>query len=173
VVSAYAWQYAFASDSGFVNSWFNTKTDWFGGHNTSLFVICLSEIWKTTPFMSLLLLAGLSQVPNELQEAARVDGATFWQRLWRVTLPNMRAAMLVAVLFRVLDAFRIFDNVFIMTAGAQGTETVSFLTYRQTISRVEIGLGSAVSVLLFLCVVVICIVFVKGFRTDLSRVRGD
>jgi multiple sugar transport system permease protein len=172
VVSAYAWQYAFASDSGFVNAWFNISQDWFGERASALFVICLSEIWKTTPFMSLLLLAGLAQVPGELQEAAMVDGATWGQRLRRVTLPNMQAAIMVALLFRVVDAFRIFDNVFIMTAGAEGTETVSILAYRQTISRTEIGLGSAVSVLLFLSVVLICVIFIKGFRTDLARVRG-
>jgi multiple sugar transport system permease protein len=172
VVSAYAWYYAFAPSSGFVNSWFNTDRDWFGQRWSSLVVICLSEIWKTTPFMSLLLLAGLAQVPEDMQEAAMVDGATWWQRMWKVTLPNMKAAIMVALLFRALDAFRIFDNVFIMTQGANGTETVSLLAYRQTISRTEIGLGSAVSVLLFLCVVLICFIFIKGFRTDLSRVRG-
>jgi multiple sugar transport system permease protein len=172
VVSAYAWQYAFASDSGFINSWFDTSQDWFGNRASALFVICLSEIWKTTPFMSLLLLAGLAQVPGELQEAAMVDGATWWQRLRRVTLPNMQGAIMVALLFRVVDAFRIFDNVFIMTAGAEGTETVSILAYRQTISRTELGLGSAVSVLLFLSVVLICTIFIKLFRTDLARVRG-
>ena len=80
---------------------------------------------------------------------------------------------MVAVLFRTLDAFRIFDNIYVMTGGAQGTESVSFLAYRQTISRTEIGLGSAVSVLLFLCVIVICFIFIKGFRADLSAVRGD
>jgi multiple sugar transport system permease protein len=169
VVSAYAWQYAFAPNSGFIDP----ERDWFGQRWTSLFVICLSEIWKTTPFMSLLLLAGLAQVPHDMQEAAMVDGATWWQRLWRVTLPNMKAAIMVALLFRTLDAFRIFDNVFVMTQGANGTETVSLLAYRQTISRTEIGLGSAVSVLLFLCVVLICFIFIKGFRTDLSKVRGS
>jgi len=133
----------------------------------------LAEIWKTTPFISLLLLAGLAQVPDSLQEAARVDGASAWQRLWKVTLPNMKAAIMVALLFRTLDAFRIFDSVFIMTGGANGTETVSFLAYRQTISRVEIGLGSAVSVLLFLSVVLIAVSFIKLFKVDLSSARGE
>ncbi|MGL5857359.1 MAG: carbohydrate ABC transporter permease [Angustibacter sp.] len=179
VVSAFAWQFAFATDTGFVNRWFaflpwvGEQTDWFGGFWSSLAVICASEIWKTTPFISLLLLAGLAQVPRELQEAAQVDGATRWQRMYKVTIPNMKAAIMVAVLFRTLDAFRIFDNVFVMTAGAQGTETVSFLAYRQTITRVEIGLGSALSVLLFLCVVVISVGFVKGFRIDLAQARGE
>jgi multiple sugar transport system permease protein len=179
VVSAFAWQFAFANDTGFVNQWFawlpgiTTTTDWFGQFGTSIAVICMSEIWKTTPFISLLLLAGLAQVPEDMQEAAQVDGATWFQRLYKVTIPNMKAAIMVAVLFRTLDAFRIFDNVFIMTAGAQGTETVSLLAYRQTITRVEIGLGSAVSVLLFLCVVLISVGFVKLFRIDLSQARGE
>lgn len=179
VVSAFAWQFAFDLTSGFVNTWFawlpgiSADTDWFGGTGTSLLVICLAEIWKTTPFISLLLLAGLAQVPDVLQEAAQVDGATWWQRMWKVTIPNMKAAIMVALLFRTLDAFRVFDSVFVMTAGANGTETVSFLAYRQTIARLEIGLGSAVSVLLFLSVVLIAFGFIKGFKVDLSQARGE
>lgn len=179
VVSAFAWQYAFDIDSGFVNSWFSwlpgidETTNWFGSFWPSIAVICASEIWKTTPFISLLLLAGLAQVPEDLQEAAKVDGATWWQRMYKVTIPNMKAAIMVALLFRTLDAFRIFDNVFIMTQGANGTEVVSFLAYRQTISRLEIGLGSAVSVLLFLCVVLISFAFIKLFKVDLASARGE
>jgi multiple sugar transport system permease protein len=179
VVSAFSWAFAFNITTGFVNKWFawlpgvGADTDWFGDKWTSLLVICLSEIWKTTPFISLLLLAGLAQVPDVLQEAAMVDGATWWQRMWRVTIPNMKAAIMVALLFRSLDAFRIFDSIFVMTAGANGTESVSFLAYRQTIARVEIGLGSAVSVLLFLCVVLIAFAFIKGFKIDLAQARGE
>jgi multiple sugar transport system permease protein len=173
VVSAFAWRYAFALDSGFVNDWLSLGDfSWFGDRWSSLFVISLSEIWKTTPFISLLLLAGLAQVPDVLQEASQVDGATWWQRLRRVTLPNMKAAILIAVLFRTLDAYRLFDNVFVMTSGAQGTETVSFLAYRQMISRTALGLGSALSVLLFLSVLLIAAVFIKGFKVDLAQVRG-
>ncbi|GAA2640728.1 sugar ABC transporter permease [Dactylosporangium fulvum] len=174
VVSAFAWRYAFALDSGFVDNWLHLGTfDWFGNRWSAIAVICLSEIWKTTPFISLLLLAGLAQVPETLHEVASVDGATFWQRLFKVTIPNMKPAIMVALLFRTLDAWRIFDNVFVTTAGAQGTETLSFLTYRQSVTRVALGIGSAVSVLLFLSVVLIAFVFVKGFRTDLGSVRGD
>ncbi|WP_116949888.1 carbohydrate ABC transporter permease [Jiangella endophytica] len=179
VVSAFAWFYAFNIGSGFVNAWFDwvpgisADTNWFGEFGTSVTVIIASEIWKTTPFISLLLLAGLAQVPEDLQEAAKVDGATWWQRLYKVTVPNMKAAIMVALLFRTLDAFRIFDNVFIMTQGANNTEVVSFLAYRQTISRLEIGLGSAVSVLLFLCVVLISFLFIKLFKVDLASARGE
>jgi multiple sugar transport system permease protein len=174
VVSAFVWRYAFQLDSGFVNQWFGLDDfNWFGDRWSSLFVITLSEIWKTTPFISLLLLAGLVQVPEDMLEAAKVDGANAWQRLWKVVIPNMKAAIMVAVLFRTLDAWRIFDNPFIMTGGANDTETLSFLAYRQNVTLVNLGAGSAVSVLLFLTVVVIAFVFIKGFRTDLSQVRGD
>jgi multiple sugar transport system permease protein len=173
VVSAYAWQYAFAPDSGFVNSWLGITQDWFGERASALFVICMSEIWKTTPFISLLLLAGLAQIPQSLEQAAKVDGASWWQRFWLVTVPNMQGAILVAVLFRAVDAFRIFDNVFIMTAGAERTESLSILAYRQTISRAEIGMGSAISVLLFLSVLLICLVFIKLLRTPVGKVRGE
>jgi trehalose/maltose transport system permease protein len=174
VVSAFVWRYAFQLDSGFVNQWFGLGDfNWFGERWSSLFVITLSEIWKTTPFISLLLLAGLVQIPEELQEAAKVDGATAWQRLWKVVLPNMKAAIMVAVLFRTLDAWRIFDNPFVMTSGANNTETLSFLAYRQNVTLVNLGAGSAVSVLLFATVVLIAFVFIKVFRTDLSQVRGD
>lgn len=178
VVSAFAWFYAFDINSGFVNHWFNwvpgisTDLNWFAGQWTSLFVIVASEVWKTTPFISLLLLAGLAQVPGELEEAAKVDGATGWQVFRKVIIPNMKAAIMVAVLFRALDAFRIFDNVFVMTKGANGTEVLSLLAYRTSIGRLEIGLGSAVSVLLFLCVVIICFIAVKGFKVDLAGARG-
>jgi multiple sugar transport system permease protein len=174
VVSAFVWRYAFQLDSGFINQWLGLGDfNWFGSRWASLFVITLSEIWKTTPFISLLLLAGLVQVPGELQEAATVDGATAWQRLWKITLPNMKAAIMVALLFRTLDAWRIFDNPFVMTTGANNTETLSFLAYRQNVSLVNLGAGSAVSVLLFLTVVLIAFVFIKGFRTNLGQVKGE
>lgn len=179
VVSAFAWFYAFDISSGFINQWFDwvpgigPDLNWFAGTGTSLFVIIASEIWKTTPFISLLLLAGLSQVPGELEEAAKVDGATPWQVLDRVILPNMKAAIMVAVLFRALDAFRIFDNVFIMTNGAYNTEVLSLLAYKTSISRLEIGLGSAISVLLFLCVIGICVAAIKLFKVDLAGARGE
>ena len=174
VVAAYAWQYAFALDSGFVNRWFGLGDKaWFADRWSALFVIILAEVWKTTPFISLLLLAGLAQVPEELQEAAKVDGATAWQRLRRVTIPNMVPTIMVALLFRTLDAYRIFDTIFIMTGGAEKTESVSILTYRQSVTRTALGLGSTLSVLLFLSVALIALLYLKGFKVDLSRVRGD
>lgn len=176
VVSAFAWQFAFSLNNGFVNSWvpfIEDNFNWFGDHWPAMFAIMVSEIWKTTPFMALLLLAGLSQVSEDMLEAAKVDGATWWQRLTKVILPNMRAAIMVAVLFRALDAYRIFDNIFVMTKGAQDTESVSFLTYRQSIEQVQLGLGSALSVLLFLSVLLLAWGIVKVFRVDLAQARGE
>jgi multiple sugar transport system permease protein len=176
VVSAFAWQFAFSINNGFINQWLPFVSDdynWFGSHWPAMFAICASEIWKTTPFMALLLLAGLSQISEDMLEAAKVDGATWWQRLWRVIIPNMKAAIMVAVLFRALDAFRIFDNIFIMTRGAQNTESVSFLTYRQVIEQFELGVGSALSILLFLSVLILAYGLVKIFGVDLARARGE
>ena len=176
VVSAFAWQFAFSLNNGFVNGWLpfvGEDFNWFGGHWSAMFAIMASEIWKTTPFMSLLLLAGLSQVSEDMLEAAKVDGATWWQRLWKVILPNMRAAIMVAVLFRALDAFRIFDNIFVMTKGAEGTESSSFLTYRQVIEQFQLGMGSALSVLLFLSVLLLAFGIVKLFKVDLAQARGE
>ena len=176
VVSGFAWQFAFSNSNGFVNGWLPLVADdfnWFGDYFSAITAIMVSEIWKTTPFMSLLLLAGLAQVSEDMVEAAKVDGATWWQRLWKVVLPNMRSAIMVAVLFRALDAYRIFDNIFVMTAGAEGTESVSFLTYRQVIEQFQLGIGSALSVLLFLSVLVIAFLIVKIFRVDLAAARQE
>jgi multiple sugar transport system permease protein len=131
----------------------------------------MAEIWKTTPFMALILLAGLTTIDDGLYEAARVDGANAWQRFWRITLPLMKPAILVALLFRTLDAFRVFDTIFIMTGGALDTESVSILGYNQLIERLNLGLGSAVSVLIFLCVLLIAFVFIRGFGTRLEEGR--
>jgi len=178
VVSGFTWLFMYRTDTGFVNRWtswvpgVSENYDWFGSFWPSIFVICLSEIWKTTPFMSLLLLAGLAQVDTSMEEAAKVDGASWLQVLVKVILPNMKPAIMVAVLFRTLDAFRIFDNIFIMTGGANGTNSLSGLIYRQTIDRTEIGLGSALSVILFLCVLAIAALFVRGFKVDLTQGRN-
>jgi multiple sugar transport system permease protein len=173
VVAAFAWQFAFAPDTGFVNHLplIADDMDWFGGRFSSFAVIIMAEVWKTTPFMALLLLAGLVTIDSQLYEAAKVDGASAWQRFTRITLPLMKPAILVALLFRTLDAFRVFDTIFIMTRGAQDTESVSILGFNQLISRLNLGLGSAVSVLIFLCVFLIAFVFVRGLGTRLEEGR--
>jgi multiple sugar transport system permease protein len=164
VVAAYSWQYAWTPSEGYLSALFNnsaplTKT------GTAIAVIILAEIWKTTPFMALLLMAGLSLVPEDLQKAAKVDGATTWQRFYRITLPLMKPAILVALLFRMLDAFRIFDNIYILTTGANGTGSVSILTYDNLITALNLGIGSALSILILICVAIIAGIFIVGFRT--------
>ncbi|HEX5594092.1 MAG TPA: sugar ABC transporter permease [Solirubrobacterales bacterium] len=173
VVAAFAWQFAFSPETGFVNNLplISDEMDWFGGRFSSFAVIIMAEVWKTTPFMALLLLAGLVTIDDQLYEAARVDGASAWQRFTRITLPLMKPAILVALLFRTLDAFRVFDTIFVMTRGALDTESVSILGYNQLISRLNLGLGSAVSVLIFLCVFLIAFIFVKGFGAKVEEGR--
>jgi multiple sugar transport system permease protein len=176
VVAAFAWRYAFDPTSGFVPGLPLVPDDYAPLTNKegSLFIIILAEVWKTTPFMALLLLAGLALVPDELHEAAKVDGASTLQRFFRITLPLMRPAILVALLFRTLDAFRIFDNIFIIQpGGALGTESVSILGYNILINRVNLGLGSAVSILIFICVILIALLFVKGLGTSTAQQRGE
>jgi multiple sugar transport system permease protein len=173
VVAAFAWLYAFQPTSGFVPNLLGLSSDPFASRAGSFVVIILTEVWKTTPFMALLLLAGLALVPDELLEAAKVDGASAWQRFWRITVPLMRPAILVAVLFRTLDAFRVFDSVFIMTGGANQTETVSILGYHELITRLNIGVGSAISILIFICVIIIAVLFVKGLGTSTAQQRGE
>ena len=163
VVAALAWFFAFDPASGFVNNLPLVPDDkaWFGEKGSAFFVIIAAEVWKTTPFMALLLLAGLTTIDEGLYEAAKVDGANAWQRFVRITLPLMKPAIAVALLFRTLDAFRVFDSIFVMTRGAQDTQSVSILGYDQLIARLNLGLGSAVSVLIFLIVLAIAFAFVK------------
>jgi multiple sugar transport system permease protein len=168
VVAELAWKFAFDPVTGFVNPWFGLERAWLTERWSAFLVIILTEVWKTTPFVALLLLAGLTLVPRDLLDAARADGASALQRFFRVTLPLMRNAVLVALLFRTLDAFRIFDTVFVQTRGAQGTETVSIVGYHTLVARLNLGLGSAVSVLIFLCVVAVAALFVKGLGVSFS-----
>jgi multiple sugar transport system permease protein len=175
VVAAFAWFFAFDPSSGFVNNLPFIPDDkaWFGSHGSSLAVIIMAEVWKTTPFMGLLLLAGLATIDEGLYEAARVDGATAWQRFWRITVPLLKPALLVALLFRTLDAFRVFDSIFVMTRGSQDTESVSILGYNQLISRLNLGLGSAVSVLIFVLVLLIAFFFVRILGTSNPAGQGE
>lgn len=174
VVAAFTWQFAFQPDTGFVNQlpFVADDMNWFGERFSAFFVIILAEVWKTTPFIALLLLAGMTTIDDGLYEAAKVDGANAVQRFFRITLPLMKPAILVALLFRTLDAFRVFDSIFVMTRGSVDTESVSILGYNQLISRLNLGLGSAVSVLIFISVLIIAFLFVKGFGTTVPG-RGD
>jgi trehalose/maltose transport system permease protein len=163
VVAAFSWRYAWELDSGWIPGLLGLNSDPLASTTGSYIAVIISEVWKTTPFMALLLLGGLALVPDELAEAAKVDGATSWQTFWRITIPLMKPAILVALLFRTLDALRIFDTVYVFNAGAHGTETVSILAYNQLLNRLNLGLGSAVSVLIFVLVAIVAFIFIKGF----------
>ena len=164
VAAAYGWQYAWTPGQGYLSSVFNNSAP-LTSEVQAIGVIILAEIWKTTPFMGLLLLAGLSLVPEDLQKAAKVDGASAWQRFTKITLPLMKPAILVALLFRTLDSFRIFDSIFILTQGANNTGSVSILGYDNLFNALNLGIGSTISVLIFICVAIIAVLFIKGFGT--------
>jgi multiple sugar transport system permease protein len=164
VAAAWGWQYAWTPGQGYLSALFNNSAP-LTDEVKAIAVIILAEIWKTTPFMGLLLLAGLSLVPEDLQKAAKVDGASAWQRFTKITLPLMKPAILVALLFRTLDSFRIFDNIFILTAGANNTGSVSVLGYDNLFNALNLGIGSTISVLIFICVAIIAFLFIKGFGT--------
>jgi multiple sugar transport system permease protein len=165
VVAAFSWQYAWTPNTGYLANLLPTGSAPLTQQWPAIFIIIVAVIWKTTRFMSLLLLAGLSLVPEELLRAAKVDGATAWQRFTQIMLPLMKPAILVALLFRTLDAFRIFDNIFIMTSGANDTRSVSILGYDNLFTALNLGIGSTISVLIFVAVAIIAFVFVKGFGT--------
>jgi multiple sugar transport system permease protein len=164
VAAAYGWQYAWTPSQGYLSAAFGNGAP-LTKEISSIIVIILAEIWKTTPFMALLLLAGLSLVPNDLQKAAQVDGATAWQRFTRITLPLMKPAILVALLFRTLDSFRIFDNIYILTNGANNTGSVSVVGYDNLFNALNLGIGSTISILIFICVAIIAFAFIKLFGT--------
>ena len=173
VVAAYAWQYSWSLDNG---GWIPRLLGLSGdplSHQFGTYVaIIMTEVWKNTPYMALLLLAGLSLVPDELLEAAKIDGASTWQRFIKITVPLMNPAILVALLFRTLDAFRIFDVIYIFNQGANNTASLSQLSYSTLLERLNLGLGSAVSVVLFLIVGLIAVVFIKGFGAAANPAAG-
>jgi multiple sugar transport system permease protein len=165
VVAAYSWQYAWTPGTGYLANLLPSGSAPLTRQWPAIVIIIAAEIWKTTPFMALLLLAGLALVPEELLKATKVDGAGGWQRFTRIILPLMKPAILVALLFRTLDAFRIFDNIFILTAGADNTRSVSILGYDNLFTALNLGIGSTISVLVFVAVAIIAFVFVRGFGT--------
>jgi multiple sugar transport system permease protein len=164
VAAAFSWLYAWTPSTGYLSALFNNSAP-LTSQPKAIAIIILAEIWKTTAFMALLLMAGLSLVPEDLLKAAKVDGASAWQRFTKVILPLMKPAILVALLFRTLDAFRIFDNIFVLTSGNNGTGSVSILNYDNLFTGLNFGLGSAMSVLILICVAIIAIAFIKGFGT--------
>ncbi|HUR75210.1 MAG TPA: sugar ABC transporter permease, partial [Sporichthya sp.] len=173
VAGAFSWYYAWTPGTGYLANLLPEGTAPLTEQLPSLGIVVLAEVWKTTPFMALLLLAGLALVPDDLTRAAQVDGAGAWQRLTKVILPVMKPALLVALLFRTLDAFRIFDNIYVLTKGNNDTGSVSILGYDNLFKAFNLGIGSAISVLIFLCVAAIAFVFVRGFGAAAPGTDGE
>jgi multiple sugar transport system permease protein len=165
VVAAFSWRYAWTPGTGYLANLVSPDGAPLTERASALAIIIGAEIWKTTPFMALLLMAGLALVPDDLVKAASMDGASAWQRFVRVMLPVMKPAILVALLFRTLDALRVFDNIYVLTAGANDTSSVSMIAYNNLIRGLNLGIGSTMSVLIFLTVAIIAFVFVKLFGT--------
>jgi multiple sugar transport system permease protein len=161
VVTATMWRTMFVSPYGFINTITGTHTVWLGSEPQALIVIILADVWKTAPFMALLILAGLQVIPNEIYEAAKVDGATAWQRFARITLPLLRPAILVALIFRTLDALRIFDLPYVLTQGQNGTSTLSTIAQETFATNRIYGLGSAMAVLTFVVVMVVSFSYIR------------
>src|SRR5512144_3095503 len=164
--TAIMWRSIFEPNLGFANSLLSSlglpgsHTVWLGQPCYALAVMILADVWKTAPFMALLLLAGLQVIPDDLYDAAKVDGATTWQRFVRITLPLLRPAILVALIFRTLDALRIFDLPFVLTQGSNGTTTLSILSYEQFTQNRLLGQGSALAILTFIIVMGVSFLYI-------------
>jgi multiple sugar transport system permease protein len=169
VVAARMWQLIYQADYGVLNRIFNDlglisgNKPWIADPKFALWAMIGADIWKTTPFVALLLLAGLQLIPNDLYEAAAIDGTNTWQNFWKITLPLLKPTILVATLFRLIDVARMFDLPAVLTGGGPGTqtETLTLYTYRAIIQNLQIGGGSALAVVTFAIVLLICFLFIK------------
>jgi multiple sugar transport system permease protein len=167
VVTAITWRTIFEPNLGLAPQLLDTlglpgaDVVWLGESGYALAVMVLADVWKTAPFMALLLLAGLQVIPNDLYDAAKVDGATTWQRFRRITLPLLTPAILVALIFRTLDALRIFDLPFVLTRGANDTTTLSLIAHQELTTNRLIGLGSAMAVLTFVIVMGVSFLYIR------------
>jgi multiple sugar transport system permease protein len=168
VVSAKMWEWMYNSDFGILNHMLGVDINWLGspfwGLNAAVFV----DVWKTTPFVILLLMARLQTIPMDLYGAARVDGASKWYIFKRITLPLLKPMVLIVLIFRTLDAFRVFDVIYVLTGGGPGnsTETLSIYAYKTLFQTLQFGYGSALSVIVFLSVGMITILYVKILKRE-------
>jgi multiple sugar transport system permease protein len=177
VVTALAWKWIFTPELSlsFINAILGVFVDegcMLCGRWSSLMAMVFADTWKTAPFIALLLLAGLQSIDKEMYEAADVDGASTWTKFLKITLPALKPAILVALLFRTLDSLRMFDLAYVMTGGANGTETVSMLAYDHLIKRLNMGLGSAMSILVFLMVMLVAFIFVRVLGASPQGTEG-
>ncbi|OZM56343.1 ABC transporter permease [Lottiidibacillus patelloidae] len=176
-VAALMWGYLYDGTSGVVANFFENigliedSRDLLLTSGGAMFSTILADVWKTTPYMALLLLAGLQNIPKSSYEAAAIDGASKIQTFFNVTLPLLKPAILVALLFRTLDAFRVFDLIFVLTGGGPGgsTETLSIYAYKVMFGQTNFGYGSVIVMLMFVCVALIAILFVRVLGADLME----
>ena len=176
VVAALLWRFMFDSQAGIANAILialgalNQPIVWFIDATTAWVPVILADVWKTTPFVALLLLAGLQNIDKSLYEAAEVDGASAWWRLWRITIPLLKPTILVALIFRTLDAFRVFDLVYALTGGGPGTATepIALYTHNTILQNLRFGYGSALSVVIFAFTFGLALVYIRGLGLRLS-----
>jgi multiple sugar transport system permease protein len=167
VVVARMWNLIYNSEYGILNSVLKSvglidkSKLWTADQDLTFWAVIVADVWKATPFMTLILLAGLQTIPHDLYEAAKVDGATPWQSFWHITLPGLRATMLVALIFRTIDATRVFDMVFVLTNGAYGTESLNLYTYKKLFNDLNFGLGSALAMITFCYIAIIAILYLR------------
>ncbi|TLS38849.1 carbohydrate ABC transporter permease [Pseudalkalibacillus caeni] len=174
-VSALMWKFLYDGQNGVVAKIFeevglvDSMSNLLTTDAGAMFSVIFADVWKTTPYMSLLLLAGLQTIPASLYEAASIDGASKWKQFITVTLPLLKSSILVALLFRTLDAFRVFDLIYVLTGGgpANSTETISILAYKVMFSQTNFGEGSALAVIVFICVAIISTIYIKFLGSDL------
>jgi len=171
VVSARMWEWMYNTDFGVFNYLLGAKINWLGDPTWALNAAVFMDIWKTTPFVALLLTAGLQVIPRELYAAARIDGARGWSLFRRITLPLLWPTMLVVLLFRTLDAFRVFDAIYVLTGGgpANTTETLSIYAYKSLFQTLQFGYGSALAVVVFLCVGLISVFYIRILSRQVNR----
>jgi multiple sugar transport system permease protein len=179
VVTAIVWRTMFEPELGFVNTTLSSlglpggDVVWLGEEGYALGVMIFADVWKTAPFMALLLLAGLQGIPDDLHDAAKVDGAGTWQRFRSITLPLLVPAITVALIFRTLDALRIFDLPYVLTKGANGTETLSLIAQRELVTNRNTGLGSALAVLTFVTVIGISLLYIRFMGGNIRALTKD
>jgi multiple sugar transport system permease protein len=167
VVTSKMFGWLFDGQNGLVNyllrsvGFLQHNVNWLGSPDFALATIVIADVWKTTPFIALLLLAGLQTIPDSLAEASVIDGANAWQRFWYVRLPLLTPTLLIASMFRALDAFRIFDLVYVLTGGgpADATEVLSTFTYKNLFSALQVGYGSTLATIMFTTEIVIALIF--------------
>jgi multiple sugar transport system permease protein len=163
VVSAKMWEWILNPDFGLLNYLLGSNTHWLGHPVLAIHSVILVDVWKTTPFAVLLLLAGLQVIPEDLYRAGKVDGAGAWKRFFHITLPLLKPVILITILFRTLDTFRMFDVVYVLTGGgpANTTETLSLYAYKLYFQMLDFGFGSVVSVIIFVCIMTLSLVYLR------------